>query len=89
MFYSFIAIKPEDKYRFCAAAILFFHILKKVTLIRVAYFSEIFYCTSFQGPVLNGISPASTSQVCAYIHIVFINCRKLKNIKLEWPRMSC
>jgi hypothetical protein len=40
-----IAIKPEAKYRFLAAAMLFYKVQKNITLTKVAYFLKISYHT--------------------------------------------
>jgi hypothetical protein len=41
------------------------HSTEKSTYIKVAYFSNIYYHTLFQGPILNCASVAPTSQVHA------------------------
>jgi hypothetical protein len=73
---SVIAIKPEAKHRFHAVTILFC-VLQKNPLTKVAYFSKICYHTSFQDPILNRDSVASTSKVRVR-HDGITDCRKLR-----------
>jgi hypothetical protein len=61
---SVTVIQLKLKNSFHATAMLLLYILQKITFTKIAYFLKTCYHTSFQDPILSGVSIASTSQVC-------------------------
>jgi hypothetical protein len=81
-----ITTKPKNYIQtLCSCHVVLHSTTRTKTLIKVAYFSKIYFYTSFQYSKLHGTSVTSTSQVCASIMLLLLAVGESNTAQLECP----